>query len=147
MNEAISRYVRDGRAPIPENETVSRIMSLIKGKNTGPELAVRKALTARGLSGYRLQWKKAPGRPDVCYPGRKIAIFIHGCYWHRCPHCKPSAPRTHQDFWNEKFRKNKARDKIKLRELRQSGWKVLILWECQVRDNLDACLRKINSLL
>lgn len=126
-------YIRDGRAPIPKRELTSRIMSRIRGKNTKPELLLRKALCQAGLRGYRLHWHKAPGRPDICYPSKKIAIFVHGCFWHRCPHCKPAMPKSHQTFWREKFRKNKLRDKKKLRLLRKEGWKVFCFWECQIQ--------------
>ena len=63
-----------------------------RARNTGPELRLRKALREAGLGGYRLNWKKAPGRPDIAYPGRKVAIFVHGCYWHHCPRCYPNLP-------------------------------------------------------
>ncbi len=130
-------YIRDGRAPLPKRELTSLIMSKIRGKNTKPELLLRKALCQAGLRGYRLHWKKAPGRPDICYPGQKIAIFVHGCFWHRCPHCKPSTPKSNIKFWSEKFRKNKQRDKKKLRELKKDGWKVFSCWECQIQYRLD----------
>jgi DNA mismatch endonuclease (patch repair protein) len=140
-------YIRDGRAPIPEKELVSRMMSSIGVKNTGPELAVRKGLCSAGLGGYRLHWKKAPGRPDICYPGKKAAIFIHGCYWHRCHHCKPSMPKTHLEFWETKFRRNIERDARKLRELRREGWRPLVIWECQVKEDLASCIERIERHL
>lgn len=76
------QYIRDGRAPIPEKELTSRIMSAIKAKNTKPEIMLRKALWFEGYSGYRLHWKKVAGRPDICYPRKKVAIFVNGCFWH-----------------------------------------------------------------
>jgi DNA mismatch endonuclease, patch repair protein len=142
-----TRYLRDGRAPIPEKEVTSKIMSSIRAKNTKPEIALRKALHASGLSGYRLHWKKAPGKPDITYPGRKLAIFVNGCYWHRCPHCNPPFPKTHQGFWEEKFRKNTERDLRKVEQLEQQGWKVIVIWECQIRDNLQICVDMIRSFL
>lgn len=126
-------YIRDGRAPIPKRELTSLIMSRIRGKNTKPELLLRKALCKAGLRGYRLHWKKAPGRPDICYPSKKIAIFVHGCFWHRCPHCKPAMPKSHQAFWREKFQKNRLRDREKARLLKRSGWKIFSFWECRVQ--------------
>ena len=139
-------YIRDGRSPIPKKEITSRVMSSIRGKDTKPELRLRKALFNGGLSGYRLHWKKAPGRPDISYPGAKIAIFVNGCYWHRCPHCKPGFPKTHIRFWKEKFQKNVERDKRKTRELRSQGWKVKVIWECQIRDNLAKYIESIRNL-
>lgn len=91
-------YLRDGRAPIPDSEITSRVMSSNKGKNTKPEILMRDALRQIGIPGYRLHWKKAPGRPDIAYPGKKIAIFVHGCYWHRCPHCDLPLPKTNTEF-------------------------------------------------
>lgn len=136
-------YIRDGRAPIPKKELTSKIMSSIRGKNTKPEILLRKALWKAGLRGYRLHWKKAPGRPDICFPKRKLAIFIHGCYWHRCPHCKLSMPKTHKKFWKEKFKRNKERDKRKLRALQKKAWNILVLWECQVTKNISECVKEV----
>src|SRR5215216_2292637 len=139
-------YIRDGRAPIPESEITSRVMSAIKAKNTKPEVRLRKALFHNGLSGYRLHWKKAPGRPDISYPGSKLAIFVHGCYWHRCPHCKPSFPKTHVEFWRNKFEKNIERDQRKINELQEQGWKVLVLWECKIKNNLAEYIEIIKNV-
>ena len=129
------KYIRDGRAPIPKKEVTSKVMSSIRAKNTKPELMLRKALWAAGIRGYRLHWKKAPGRPDICFPGRKIAIFVHGCFWHRCPHCQPSLPKSHSKFWKEKFKKNVERDERKETLLKEANWKVFTVWECQLKDS------------
>ena len=88
-----------------------------KRANTKPELLVRQRLREAGLTGYRLQWKKAPGRPDIAFPGRKIAIFVNGCFWHRCPHCNPSMPKRNTDFWIAKFKRNVERDQAAIAEL------------------------------
>ena len=141
------KYIRDGRAPIPEKEITSKIMSSIRGKDTTPEILLRKALFNNGLSGYRIHWKKIPGRPDICYPSRKVAIFVHGCYWHRCPYCKPSMPKTHVDFWKKKFKRNIKRDKRKILELENSGWEVLVFWECQIKEDINECLGSVKKIL
>lgn len=117
-------------------------MSRIKGKNTKPEVRFRKALWHAGMKGYRLHYKKAPGKPDIAFPGKKLAIFVHGCYWHRCPHCKPSTPKSHTDFWEEKFRKNVERDERKQRGLEEEGWTVLTIWECQIKKQMDEMVEK-----
>ena len=143
MNE----YIRDGRAPIPKDETRSRIMSAIRGKDTKPELTVRRALRAIGLPGYRLHWKKAPGRPDIAYPGRKIAIFVHGCYWHRCHHCNPSTPKTHTDFWEKKFQGNIERDARKKKELEEEGWKVFVFWGCKIKEDVFALVEQVKAYI
>jgi len=140
-------YIRDGRAPIPESESVSRVMSANKGKDTNPELMLRKALYRKGLSGYRLHWKKAPGRPDICYPGNKLAIFVNGCFWHRCPHCNPPMPKTNVAFWEDKFSKNVERDRRKSSKLEAIGWVVLVFWECQIKNDLDTCVEKASSTI
>jgi DNA mismatch endonuclease, patch repair protein len=141
------KYIRDGRAPIPKNERTSRVMSSIKGKNTSPELSIRKAISTYGLKGYRLHLKKVPGRPDIAFTKKKLAIFINGCYWHRCPYCSPSFPKTHRKFWKEKFKKNIERDKKKNKELKALGWSVLTLWECQIKNNISSCVKKIKRKL
>ena len=142
-----SGYIRDGRAPIPKNAVTSKIMSAIRAKNTKPEMILRKALVKNGLIGYRLHPKNVPGRPDVCFTKKKIAIFVHGCYWHRCPHCEPSMPKTHIKFWKDKFERNKQRDIIKAEQLKKMGWKVCILWECDVKKDRIVCSKGIQRLL
>ncbi|MGW8170055.1 MAG: very short patch repair endonuclease [Sulfurovaceae bacterium] len=143
----MKKYIRDGRAPIPKNENISKVMSANKAKNTKPEILFRKALWHAGIKGYRLNWKKVPGRPDIAFPGKKIAIFIHGCYWHRCPYCNPSFPKSNVEFWDEKFKKNVARDKKKTKELELQGWKVIVIWECELKKNLGKQIEKIKSIL
>ena len=119
-------------------------MSSNKAKNTKPELRLRKALYADGVRGYRLNWKKVPGKPDIAFPGRKISIFINGCYWHRCPHCELPLPKTNTEFWKEKFEKNIKRDKKKEKELLDLGWTVLVFWECKIKTNIKDCINKIK---
>lgn len=105
-----------------------------KCKDTKPELAVRKMLREAGYPGYRLHWKKVPGCPDIAYPGRKIAIFVNGCFWHRCPKCNLQTPKTHSDYWEEKFKRNVERDERKVRELEELGWQVYVIWECELKE-------------
>lgn len=108
-----------------------------KGSNTKPELLVRRELRRAGLPGYRLHWKKAPGHPDIAYPGRKIAIFVNGCFWHRCPYCQPALPKTNTEFWEAKFARNIERDRRDEEALEAAGWRVLVVWECQLKkENL-----------
>ena len=121
----------------PEQHTVSlathHVMQANRSKNTKPELLVRQKLREEGLPGYRLHWKKAPGKPDVCYPGRKVAVFVHGCYWHRCPYCALPMPKSNTEFWEAKFSRNRARDERDQRLLAERGWKVLVVWECRLK--------------
>ena len=109
------------------------VMQANKSKDTKPELMVRAALRAAGESGYRLHWKKAPGKPDICYPGRKLAIFVQGCFWHRCPYCTSTTPRTNAAFWEAKFARNRARDERDQGLLRDEGWTVLVVRECRLK--------------
>jgi len=96
---------------IYDKQRISNALKAVKSKNTAPEILLRKALRSFGIIGYRLHWNKAPGKPDIAFPSRKIAIFVHGCFWHRCPYCKQKEPQTNVGFWNDKFRKTKERDR------------------------------------
>lgn len=115
-----------------------------KRQDTKPELLVRQRLRAAGLTGYRLQWKKAPGRPDIAFPGRKVAIFVNGCFWHRCPHCNPSTPKRNTEFWEAKFRRNVERDARAIAELEEMGWTPITIWECELkRDKIDETMDRV----
>lgn len=132
--------------PLTAREKITRYMRGNKSRDTSPELRLRHELWRQGLRGYRVHWPQAPGKPDVCYPGRGLAIFVHGCFWHRCPHCHPSFPRSNVAFWEEKFRRNQERD-ARYRELyRRAGWQRVVVWECQLRRDLTGCLLLIRSL-
>jgi len=126
-------YIRDGRAPIPLNEKTSQVMSSIQAKNTKPELIVRKVLSSAGVRGYRLHSKNVPGRPDITFPKKKIAIFVQGCFWHGCRYCKLKLPKTHRDFWQKKFARNRLCDKRNTARLKKLGWRVYQVWEHDVK--------------
>lgn len=119
-------------APPASNYAVHKSMQGNKRKDTKPELLVRERLREAGLGGYRLQWK-VPGRPDVAWPGKKVCLFINGCFWHRCPHCRPSTPAKNVEYWEAKFKRNVERDEKNLRALKADGWKVHVVWECQLK--------------
>jgi DNA mismatch endonuclease, patch repair protein len=140
-------YLRDGRAPIPQSEAISRVMSANKGKNTKPELLLRKALWNEHIRGYRLHWKQVPGRPDIAFVSKKLAVFVNGCYWHRCPYCHLHEPKTNSDFWKKKFEANVARDRKKTETLQTQGWQVLTIWECEIKKNIDACVEQIRQAI
>jgi len=116
-------------------------------EGTKPELLLRKLLRDAGYSGYRLHWKQAPGSPDIAYPGRKVAIFVNGCFWHRCPHCRPPMPKSHSEFWETKFARNQERDARKIRQLEDAGWRLMTVWECELRDRPAEVLASINTEL
>lgn len=142
-------YIRDKRSPKPSSPLSSKVMSSIKAKNTSPEIAFRKLLWNNNLRGYRLHWK-VEGRPDISFPGRKLAIFVHGCYWHRCPNCNLSNPKSNSSFWQQKFDNNIARDGRKKAALEDSGWEVFVVWECQIKRGFESIIeelrRKVNKL-
>lgn len=112
---------------------IRHVMQANKSKNTGPELKVREALRNAGYTGYRLHWKKAPGHPDICFPGRKLAIFVNGCYWHRCPYCTGTTPKSNVEFWEAKFARNQSRDLRDYERLESAGWEVVVLRECRLK--------------
>ncbi len=124
----------------------SYIMSLVRAKNTGPEMTVRRLLHAMGYR-YRLHGKKLPGKPDLVFAGRRKVIFVHGCFWHRHEGCRFSGmPKSNRDFWSEKFGRNMARDRDSYMKLHEAGWKVLVIWQCELRD-LEAVRRRTVQFL
>ncbi|WP_369073004.1 very short patch repair endonuclease [Burkholderia gladioli] len=113
----------------------SENMRRIRGKNTRPELVIRKLLRELGFPGYRIHRKDLPGKPDVAYIGRRKAVVIHGCFWHGHA-CKIGfrKPLTNRDYWLPKIERNRARDAKHLVDMAALGWSVLIVWECELRD-------------
>ena len=124
-------------ADIVSPEVRSRMMAGIRGKNTKIEVLVRKALFAKGFR-YRLHQKHLPGRPDLVMPGRKIAVFVHGCYWHGHDCGLFRLPKSNSEFWKEKINANSARDFRNVSALVSAGWRVAIVWECALRGKGDA---------
>lgn len=116
----------------------SRMMAGIQGKNTKPELTVRRVLFASGYR-FRLHRRDLPGAPDIVMPGRKIAIFVHGCFWHMHQGCRyAKMPTTRPEFWKAKLEANVARDRHAVEKLQALGWRVLCVWECSTRDAATA---------
>lgn len=115
-------------------EKRSDVMSKIKSKNTKPEKVVRSLLFSLGYR-FRLHVKDLPGKPDIVLPKYKTVVLVNGCFWHGHENCKDAGiPKTNSNFWYDKISKNKERDKRVLNELEQAGWKVLVVWECQIDD-------------
>ena len=117
-------------------------MAAIKGKNTKPEIAVRRYLHRSGLR-YALHDTNLPGSPDIVFRARRAVLFVHGCFWHRCPYCHVARKtiRINREYWLPKLRRNQMRDKHVIAALRADGWTVFVLWECQVTSQKP--LRKI----
>ena len=121
----------------------SENMRRIRGKNTEPELAVRLLVRELGVSGYRIHRKDLPGKPDIAWIGRKLAIFVHGCFWHGHQACRKKAlPKSNKAFWMQKITGNKARDQRAKRQLKRLGWRSLTIWECRTKD-----LEKVKNSL
>jgi len=130
----------------PESRSV--LMAKVKGKNTRPELAVRTLLHREGFR-YRLHSQRLAGKPDIVLARWRIAIFVHGCFWHRHVDCKlTTSPKSRIDFWQAKFSANVKRDARAKVELESNGWKVLIIWECETKtpDLLERALSPLFEL-
>ena len=126
----------------------SEVMRRVRSKNTAPELAVRKITYSLGYR-YRLHLKNLPGKPDLAFPGKKKAIFVHGCFWHQhgATRCKKTrVPKSNTDYWIEKLQGNVKRDRRNRRRLKKLGWETMIVWECEVVKTL-ALKRRIDKFL
>ena len=127
-------------------EKRSEIMSRVRDRNTKPEMTVRRLLHGLGYR-YRLHRRDLPGTPDIAFMGRKKAVFVHGCFWHRHEGCnKASTPKTRVKFWKTKFDENKRRDERKLSALKELGWKTMVVWECEIKD-LEGIDAKVTEFL
>ena len=129
-------------------EQRSRTMRAVRSRDTGPEMIVRRFLHAAGLR-FRLHDRRLPGVPDLVFPGRRIALFVHGCFWHQHPSCPAaSRPRSRTDYWSQKLDGNVARDERQRLALEAAGWKVLVIWECETRSPaaLEALADRIRSI-
>jgi DNA mismatch endonuclease (patch repair protein) len=125
-------------------EARSALMAKVPSKNTVPEIRVRRAAHAMGLR-FRLGRRDLPGSPDLVFPRHRLAVFVHGCFWHRHPGChRASLPSTRPEFWKAKFAKNEARDLAVTTALHAKGWKTLVIWECEtkVQTHIQHCLRE-----
>ena len=135
----------DFLSPLERSERMSRIRS----SNTSPELALRRAMHALGFR-FRLHRKDLPGRPDIVLPRYRTAIFVHGCFWHRHDGCKvASTPKSNTEFWIKKFDRNVARDVKSQETLEAQGWRVIVVWECELgsaRKATDAALRVASEI-
>lgn len=118
-------------------------MSLVRAKNTKPEMIVRRLVHSLGYR-YALHKREMPGNPDIVFPSRRSVIFVHGCFWHHHANCG-RLPKSHLDYWLPKLQRNEERDQVNMRALRREGWRVLVIWECQIRNPNLA--RRINAFL
>lgn len=128
-------------------ESRSRNMSHIKAKDTKPEMQVRSWLFRHGYR-FRKNDKRLPGVPDVVLPRYKSVIFVNGCFWHRHRGCKYAyMPKSRIDFWRRKFAQNVVNDKIHRDELDKMGWKIITIWECELKANMDEVMKNVDKAL
>lgn len=122
-------------ADVVTPEVRSRMMSGIRGKDTKPEMLLRRSLHALGLR-YRLHVADLPGKPDLVFPRFKAIVFVNGCFWHRHAGCRyATTPATRREFWESKFAANVSRDEANRNRLLDSGWRVLVIWECALKGS------------
>ena len=131
---------------VVDKATRSRMMSAIRGRDTRPELEVRRLLHREGLR-FRLH-AALPGKPDLVFPKYEAVVFVHGCFWHRHPNCRyATTPASNQEFWQAKFNANVARDKRVVARLRREGWRVFTVWACRITEGrMRALARQIRGL-
>ena len=136
------------RMPPETDAARSAQMSLVRARDTKPEMRVRRALHAAGFR-YRLHAKDLPGKPDIVFRGARVAVFVHGCFWHQHPDpdCKLARmPKSRLEFWRPKLEGNRLRDKKIRRELRSLGWRVMEVWECKTKSkHLERLIRRLRT--
>ena len=126
----------------------SEIMSHIKNKDTSIELLVRRKLFSKGYR-YRVNYAVLPGKPDIVFTKKKVAIFIHGCYWHghNCQSRYAHTSQSNKTYWGPKIERTKQRDEEHIQELEKNGWKVIVIWECQIKNDLEKTCNEIEFAL
>lgn len=118
-------------------------MSRVHNTDTSIEVKVRKYLFSKGFR-FRKNDKRYPGKPDIVLPKYKTAIFVHGCFWHRHEGCKDTTtPKTRTEFWKEKFKKNVENDKLHMELLKNDGWNVIVIWECEIEKDFDNTMNRV----
>ena len=131
---------------IVDTKCRSEMMARVRGRDTVPELAVRRIAHRMGLR-FRLHRKNLPGRPDLVFPKHRLAVFVHGCFWHRHEGCRyASTPKSRAAFWTEKFAANVKRDARQEAALRTLGWQILVIWQCETKDEA-AVERRLAELI
>lgn len=140
-----SANLSEPRWDIMSPEKRSALMARIHGKDTGPEMIVRRLLHSLGYR-FRVHSRDLPGRPDIVFRSRRVAIFVHGCFWHRHDCGLAYMPKTRQQFWREKFDRNVKRDQEVEQKLKAAGWHVIIVWECELEQLSALSARLVKSL-
>lgn len=144
-NQRVQRRVYSttpvGKSPVASSVSVSRSMKSNRASGTMPELILAQLLRKRLVSNH------LPGRPDIVYPRLKVVIFVNGCFWHRCPVCALPPPKTNPEFWTRKFKRNVERDIFNKKELEEMGWRVLVVWEHELKTDPRLAVAKITKIL
>lgn len=129
-------------------EATAKAMRGNRGRDTKPEIALRKALWAAGLRGYRKNVRRLPGTPDIVFGRARAVVFVHGCFWHGCPACTRNlAPKTNAAYWSAKRAQNAERDARHQAELARQGYRVLVVWECELAGGLPEVVARVRGLL
>ena len=134
-------------APAASSPATRASMRGNRSTNTSPEAKLEVALQEAGICGYTTNAKGLPGSPDFAFPLKRLAVFVHGCFWHRCPYCQPHFPGSNVEYWTAKFQRNRERDAQNRAQLRAMGWKPLVVWECRLRVNPKAAAARIKRHL
>jgi DNA mismatch endonuclease (patch repair protein) len=131
---------------VAPSDARSRIMRAIKGRNTKPEWVVRRLLWEAGYR-YRLHGRGLPGTPDLVFSAKRIALFVHGCFWHHHECQAGRVPKNNTEFWQAKLNRNQHRDITNRASLQQQGWKVIVVWECELAHGTELLLRELKKQL
>lgn len=145
--KGIAAHVNSLRSDFTVDAATSKVMKSNRSKETAFEITFRKALRKAEILGYRKNLRSLPGQPDIVFTKHKLAVFLHGCYWHRCPKCHPRMPKRNADFWAAKFDYNKQRDQSNIVLLERMGYKVIVLWECEIKVDMMECVNWVRSAL
>lgn len=138
---------REPRRPPATSPERSRIMRAVRRCDTGPELLLQRSLRALRLR-FSKNARDLPGSPDIVFRGARVALFVHGCFWHRHDRCHlATMPGSNVQYWRAKFAANRQRDRRKLRELRMLGWRTIVVWQCQIEADVAAVARSIQSFI
>lgn len=143
----VGSRMRVERPPPPSSEVTHRVMQANRGRDTRLELNLRTSLYGAKLRGYRTNYRIGRTRVDIAFPVKRVVVLIHGCFWHHCPKCNLPIPKTHREYWSNKFLVNQVRDKRVRNNLRHMGWRVVELWEHDVKKNMPVCIRRIRTAL
>lgn len=143
----LSRRPKVPRPPPPSSAAATRSMKGNRASGTTPERLLRAALRDMGITRYELNFRGIPGCPDVAFPSVRFAVFVHGCFWHRCPRHRWKVPKSNADYWRLKFASNRERDARKVRALRRAGWAAVTLWECKIKRDPESCALAVQRRL